>query len=252
MVRPWLTEAAASAAGLPSRAWTAITPWPGAGTKTSLNSAPPASRLRSSRSRPAAASTSTSTSPAASLRSRVSTFPRSSTTLQVGRTAAAGRAGAERWSPPARPRVRRRVLLAHQHIERVGPPRRGHDAVPGASSAGTSLAECTARSCRHPSERGLERVHPARLVADGEAGVAGRGDRDQLGRLREQPCTARAWASASVLPRVPIRSGCAVKAGAARGPRRAAPPPRSPGARPARTARAGAGGARGGGPCRDP
>ncbi len=254
MVRPWLTAAATSAAELPSRAWTAITPCPGAGTNTAPESTPPASRRRSSRSSPAAASTSTSTSPAASLRSRVSTFPRSSTTDRSGRTASnwARRRSAlvptrapSRTSPSSRSPTSTSIGSARRGVATI--------AVPGASSAGTSLAECTARSISPavsaasiaPTQRDLSPrsrpTSPAVVIVT--SSVACGSNRS----------TARAWASASALPRVPIRSAVAVKAGAARGPRRAAPPPWSLlRARPIRRARAGAGGARGGGPCRGP
>ncbi len=226
---------------------------PAAGTNPLPLRAPPASPRRPRRSRPAAASTSTSTSPAACLRSRVSTFPRSSTTSRSGRSASSC---ARRRSAlvPTRAPSRTCVSRGSPTSTSAASARRGAAtiAVPVASSPGTSLAECTAISIAPavsaassaPTQRDLSprprSTSPAVVI--GTISLAAPSSR----------ATARACASASVLPRVPIRSAAAVKAGAASGPRRAAPPPRPRPARRARTARAGSAGARGGGRRRAP
>ena len=103
-------------------------PAPGPGTNSSPASVPPASPSRPSRSSPAAASTSTSTSPAARLRSRVSTLPRSSRTSRSGRAASSCARRRSALVPTRAPsRTCASAGLADQHVERVGPPRRGDD-----------------------------------------------------------------------------------------------------------------------------
>ena len=248
------SRAAASIASSPARACDRERALPGAGTSSRRACPSPRRRGRAARARRRRARARRPRRRAAR-RSRVSTLPRRSHDVEVGRAARAA-ARARRSARCRRGRPRRSASsdgAPKSTSTRVARRGTAAIAVPSASSPGTSLAECTARSISPrssarssaPTQRDLS---PRRAVA-----VAGGGDLDELepaGRARLD--TARAWASASALPRVPsltTRSG-----GAARGPRarprhvlrvgRAAAAASSAPRR-ARTARAAAPGARG-------
>ena len=136
----------------------ASTPWPGAGHERVERAR--AGRRGPSRSRPAAASTSASTSPAASLRRRVSTLPRSSTHVQVGRARpAAARAGAARWCRRARPRGTASSEAAPTSASRgVRARAAGHDRSAGRELARHVLGRVHGEVDLAREQRGLERA----------------------------------------------------------------------------------------------
>ena len=202
------------------RASSASAPWPAARHERSLEHAAD-SASRPSRLSPAAASTSASTSPAASLRSRVSTLPRSSTTSRSGRAgAAAGRARRSDAVPTRAPAAARPATRADQHVERVLARRRGDEL--GArrrSSPGTSLAECTARSISPASSARSSSLDPARLVPRARSGVARGRDRDEPSSPPSTRGDRRAPARARARSRA-CRSAACVNAAAAGARRR--------------------------------
>ena len=199
----------ASAVDRPARAWSASVALPGRRHEHRPSSAPPASRRgRAARARRRRARARRPRR-AASLRSRVSTLPRSSTTSRSGRAASScARRRSDAGARRARPRARARAI-ARRRARRAGRRARGGGdelACPSASSPGTSLAECTARSISPASSAASMRVDPARLVADRarpaspEVVIV-----DDLRSPAARSATQRAWASASALPRVPTR-----------------------------------------------
>ena len=228
-------EAASSiaAAGMPSRPWTSSAPWPGAGTKTGPSSGVAVTSSRPRRASPAAASTSASTSPPASLRSRVSTLPRSSRTSRSGRTASSCARRRSALVPTRAPGASASSDGAPTSTSR-GSSRAGTAAivVPGASSPGTSLALWTARSIS-PASSARSSAPVQRDLSPGS--IAGVPPRSGPGASRarspavvistisvsapSRSATQRACASASALPRVPIRR---LKGAVARAPRRRA------------------------------
>ena len=148
---------------------------------------PPRAR-RPSRSSPAAASTSTSTSPAARLASRVSTLPRISRHLEVRPHGEQLRAAAQRARPDPRALAHRRQrVLADEHVERLGPPRRRGDHRAGRQLARDVLGRVDREVDLAGQQRGLQRPDPARLVAARAVDVAGGRDLDQLDVAAEQP-----------------------------------------------------------------
>ena len=227
----------------------ASAPWPGAGTNSS--SAPPASSLaaepRRARQRRARARR---TRPSASLRSRVSTLPRSVDDLEVVARGAQLRAPAQAARAHARARrqgVERRARrrCASRASARA---RDGRRARARGQLAGTSLAECTARSISPVQQRRSSSRDPARLVAALAAVAAV--DRDQLtisppSSVGHPVAPARAPARSRACP---IRISRALLAGAApRSSRPRASPPSlgAPALDRARTARGRAACARG-------
>ncbi len=166
-----------------------------------------------------------------SLRSRVSTLPRSGTTSQIGpQPLAASPAGA---ATPCR-RSRRagssatRLGLAADEARRAG-PRAGRSAEGQAiagSTVGMSLEECTARSIAPCEQRLLDLLGEQALAAGLRqrpvlmqvAGGANHLDLDAAGvdamRRRQRAARVmRACASASGLPRVPIRRDRGLRSG---------------------------------------
>ncbi len=123
--------------------------------------------------------------------------------------------------PTRAPLGQRRERRRRRRARRAGPraAARRRSPCPSASSPGTSLALCTARSIAPVEQRLLQRAGPARLVARRRAlQVARRRDLHDLDvARRSRSATQRAWASASALPRVPSRR---LKSGAARAPPR--------------------------------
>ena len=128
------------------------------------------------RERPAAARTVPAMACSSSLRSRVCTLPRMSTSSQIGaqrqelraapqaraaharRAAGQGAAGAPRGAAPG---------SGHEHVAHVLARGEGHRARGRrARAVGMSLAECTARSMRPSQHRRLELLGEQALVAD--------------------------------------------------------------------------------------
>ena len=224
-------SSSAAARSSPARPWIARHPCPGAGTNSSWSSRRwPSSRP--SRRSPAAASTSASTSPAASLRRRVSTLPRSSTTSRPGSWASSWARRRSDDVPTRRPSP----TITSAASSRGGT---ATIAVPPASSPGTSLAECTARSMS-PRTSASSIASTQRDLSPAARPASPDVRRTTTSAPSSRSATQFACASASALPRVPMR----ISAGAARGLPR--PRPRRPGPRPrARTARAAGASARG-------
>ena len=203
---------------------------------------PAVRRARAARARRAPARSRRS-SPSASLRSRVSTLPRSSATSRSSRSArscGARRSDAVPTRAPAGSASRDGA--PHERVARR-PRARGIAAITrpsGSGSAGTSLAECTARSISPRQQRHLELADPALLVAGG----APRSPVVVIVTSSASPpsaaATRRACASASALPRVPIRIGGAPRrrSGRTSAPGRVGRVDASARSRRARTARA--------------
>ena len=131
-----------------------------------------------------------------------------------------------RRAPLARARPARR----RRRARRAGRRARGREAMtsPSASSPGTSLAECTARSISPCSSARSSSATQRDLSPPG----APRSPAVTISTSSPPPsasATSRACASASALPRVPMRSVTGAGAGAAPAPRRTCrrPPARS-------------------------
>ena len=242
----WSTRAQTAAASPPLRVSMAIAPWHGAGTKiraSSLSLMRPAAPMRS---RPAQARSSPSTSPSSSLRSRVSTLPRSGTTISSGcnsRRKAARRAlpvpmEAPLSSDPS-PRPSRVTRASRQSAR----SRKAATSSPAMRSLGRSLAECTAASAR-PSEIASSSAalnHPS--PSSRSTGVPGRSSpwarmttvsRASTPAPRSVSTARAACATARRLPRVASRRAppgvTAARRRARRGrmPREGSAPPRDP------------------------
>ena len=145
-----------------------------------------------SRFRPASASMVASTSPSSSLRSRVSTLPRSGTTLQIGPRALGHRLPAQRGG--AERRALRQIARAMRALRLMNTSRassRARQAAsisPAGSTVGMSLAECTARSMRPSSSASSISLVNSPLPPTSASGrswmrVAGGADDDDLDRL---------------------------------------------------------------------
>ena len=160
-----------------------------------------------------------SNSPSASLRRRVSTLPRRSTTCRAG-YAARSSAARRRLLVPTRAPAGRRVeaarLARHQHVARVFALRhRGQDQ-PGRQLGGQVLHRVHRAVDLAGTQRLLDLLDEQPLAAD-RAQAVRRGSgrltvRMTTSSARRPACasssrrrTQSAWASASRLPRVPIR-----------------------------------------------
>ncbi len=200
-------------------------PWPGAGTKRCGSSTAPALGSRPRRCSPARASTIASklalgrAGAGGCRRCRaVATTSRSS---RAARSWAARRMllGADpRAGAPARPA--RRLRTARPRGARARG--RASSASPAASSPGTSLAECTARSIRRRSSASSSSTPSATCPAPAAPRSPPVSDGTISQPAQQLRATSPACASASALPRVPIRIS-ARDGGAGRGP-----PPASP------------------------
>ncbi len=198
----------------------AMMPCPTAGMNASASSVSVAASARPSRLRPASASNVASTSPASSLRRRVSTLPRNDTTARSGRsrfTSACRRSDAVPTTAPAGSSPSDFDLRLMKTSRGSS---RGSTAVmmrPSGSAVGMSLAECTARSTSPAASASSISLVNSPLPPTSDSGrsrMASPVVRMIRTSMRSgarpwaaarHPRTIVAWASASGLPRVPIR-----------------------------------------------
>src|SRR5579883_48882 len=198
----------------------ATTPCPTAGKNSSTGKMLLAASTSPSRLRPASASSVASTAPSFSLRRRVSTLPRIGTTsisLRNRFTRACRRSEAVPTTAPGASSCRN---LAERPMKTSRGSSRGKTAVrtkPSGSTVGTSLAECTAKSIvRRSSASSISLVNRPLPPASASVRswitspvvrmmVSGKCSTSRPRAAASCACTILAWASASGLPRVPIR-----------------------------------------------
>ncbi len=182
-------RAAASAIGSsrarvssPLRVSSASSPWPGAGTNVSGSSAAPASPSRPRRRSPASASRAASHSPSASLRSRVSTLPRSGTTSTSARSARSCERRRRLEVPTRAPAGSASIDRAPTSASCASSPGwHGRDLEARGQLPGHVLRAVHREVDLSGEQRLLDLLHEPRLVVGPAAAVAARGDRDQLG-----------------------------------------------------------------------
>ena len=149
-----------------------------------------------------------------SLRSRVSTLPRSSRDLEVGPRGEQLGATPQRAGADARALAHRvERVLADQHVERVGAARRGDDGrCPPPARRARPWPSAPRGRCRRPAARAssapVQRDLSPRARSTSPAVVI---STSSVSPRRARSATARAWASASRLPRVPMRSGASTR-----------------------------------------
>ena len=198
-----------------------MAPCPTAGRNSSTSSTAVAASARPSRFSPASASNVASATPSSSLRSRVSTLPRSGTIDKIGAQALHHRLPAQRRGADRRAarQLGDGLRLAADEQRRAGPRAPETPTAPGpsGSTVGMSLDECTARSIVPATSASSISLVNRPLPPTSASGRSWM--RSPLVRITSisirsgsRPCAAasacrtmRACASASGLPRVPSR-----------------------------------------------